>query len=122
MTSRLRWRTLAALRVTHALATGFLLLAAAPAAFAQVSEASAPDQPRQGHPQMKPAPTQPRRTATARASPAPEPLSAEDAALVQEMALLERVDLLRNLDLFERSADERDSRDGAAPEDPKRQP
>jgi hypothetical protein len=38
------------------------------------------------------------------------------------MALLERVDLLRNLDLFERSADERDSRDGAAPEDPKRQP
>jgi hypothetical protein len=38
------------------------------------------------------------------------------------MALLERVDLLKNLDLFERSADERGSRDGEAPEDPKRQP
>ena len=31
----------------------------------------------------------------------PAALSAEDAALVQELALLERVELLRHLELFE---------------------
>ena len=30
-----------------------------------------------------------------------KPLSAEDAEIVRELALLEQVDLLRNLDLFE---------------------
>jgi hypothetical protein len=44
----------------------------------------------------------------------PPPLSAEDAALVKEMALLERVELLRNLELFERGAEEEASVDGAA--------
>ena len=33
--------------------------------------------------------------------PGAEPLSKEDAALVRELALLERVELLRNLELFE---------------------
>ena len=45
---------------------------------------------------------------------APPPLSAEDAALVKEMALLERVELLRNLELFERGAEEEASSDRAA--------
>ncbi|GAC1550629.1 MAG: hypothetical protein NVS2B9_16790 [Myxococcales bacterium] len=59
------------------------------------------------------------------APPARAPLSAEDAALVREMALLERVDLLRDLDLFERGAaadadDEAASPD--APRNPQRQP
>jgi hypothetical protein len=45
---------------------------------------------------------------------APPPLSAEDAALVKELALLERVELLRNLELFERGAEEEASADGAA--------
>jgi hypothetical protein len=31
----------------------------------------------------------------------PSPLSKEDAELVQEMAVLERLELLKNLDLFE---------------------
>jgi hypothetical protein len=44
----------------------------------------------------------------------PPPLSAEDAALVKELALLERVELLRNLELFERGAEEEASADGAA--------
>jgi hypothetical protein len=33
--------------------------------------------------------------------PRPPPLSDEDAALVRELALLERVELLKNLELFE---------------------
>ena len=35
-------------------------------------------------------------------APLAPPLSAEDAALVRELALLEQVDLLKNLELFER--------------------
>jgi hypothetical protein len=125
MTSRLRGRTRSALRVAHALTAG-LVLAAAPAALAHANEAPSPEQTQQGPRQeQQPAPTQPKRTAASKASPKAELLSAEDAALVKEMALLERVDLLKNLDLFEVSADERESRDArsdGAPENPKRQP
>ncbi len=41
--------------------------------------------------------------ATQGAKASAEPLSPEDAALVRELALLERVELLRNLELFEPS-------------------
>jgi hypothetical protein len=52
------------------------------------------------------------------------PLSAEDAQLVQQLALLEDVELLRNLDLFDtRPADAAQAPDGGAvapPREPNR--
>ena len=45
------------------------------------------------------------------------PLSKEDAELVKELALLERLELVKNLDLFEQE------QDGGEPKDePQRQP
>jgi hypothetical protein len=79
------------------------LLACAAAAGARAAQAGGA-QPRAGEQGTQP---------TA-ARTAPPPLSKEDAALVKEMVLLERVELLRNLELFERGADEQASADGAA--------
>lgn len=42
-------------------------------------------------------------------------LSREDAALVRELALLERMEMLRDLDLFEGPPDAAAVRDGGAP-------
>lgn len=46
---------------------------------------------------------------------APPPLSKEDAALVKELALLERMDLVRNLELFQPPRED-------AKDSPQRQP
>jgi len=43
--------------------------------------------------------------------PQKPPLSREDAELVKELAVLERLDLLRNLDLFEKDEDSKQSKD-----------
>lgn len=59
-----------------------LLLAAALCAF---PKAVRPDEPRHPPPPLEQG----------------KPLSAEDAEVVKQLALLEQVDLLRNLDLFE---------------------
>jgi hypothetical protein len=40
-----------------------------------------------------------------RAAQKPPPLSKEDAELVKELALLERLELVKNLDLFEQEQD-----------------
>lgn len=42
-----------------------------------------------------------------RREPARQPLSKEDAELVKDLALLERLDLLKNLDLFEKDGEEK---------------
>ncbi|MGZ6123536.1 MAG: hypothetical protein ACXWLR_01165 [Myxococcales bacterium] len=46
-----------------------------------------------------------------RPDPEKPPLSKEDAELVKDLALLERVDLLRNLDLFEKDRGEKQTRE-----------
>jgi hypothetical protein len=51
----------------------------------------------------------------ARHTPRIEPLSPEDAELVKELALLEKLELVKNLELFEEEP-------GQAPKQPQRQP
>ena len=55
-------------------------------------------------------PTPPRSEPARTEEPPPKPLSEEDAALVRELALLERVELLRNLELFEPSKEKREKK------------
>jgi len=51
-----------------------------------------------------------------RPAPQPPPLSKEDAELVKQLALLERLELVKNLDLFQAE------KDGGEEPQPQRQP